>query len=124
MRIVLDAGAFVAYEKGDGRMRARLVIARREKDSLVTTSPVVAQVWRGGRQALLASLLAATRVDAPDEVKARRAGLLLSKTKTSDVVDALVVGRARDGDAILPSDPDALRAWLVAAGVAATVIGV
>ena len=87
-RLVLDAGAFVAFERGDVRIRAHLAAAHRLGLEVVTTSPVVGQVWRDGRrQALLARLLAATRVDAPDEAAARRAGELLRKSRTDDVVD-------------------------------------
>jgi predicted nucleic acid-binding protein len=104
--LILDAGAFVGYERGDASVRARIVAAQRHKIALVTSSPIVAQVWRDGRrQALVAMLLAATRVDPPDAAAARRAGELLARTRTSDVVDALLVGLARTGDAILTSDP-------------------
>jgi hypothetical protein len=124
-RLVLDAGAFVAFEKGDARVRAYLAAARRLGVDLVTTSPVVAQVWRSGRrQALLARLLSATRVEAPDEAAARRAGESLAKTRTGDVVDALVEGLARDDDSIVTSDPTDLRALLAAARVQATVIAI
>ena len=122
-QLVLDAGAFVAFEKGDAGIRAHLHAARRLGLEVTTTAPVVAQVWRNGRrQALLATLLSATRVDSPDEAAARRAGELLAKTKTKDVVDALIIGIARDGDTILTSDPDDLRALLAAARVRATLI--
>lgn len=122
-QLVLDAGAFVAFDKGDAGIRARLNAARRLGFELATTAPVVAQVWRDGRrQALLATLLSATRVDPPDEAAARRAGELLAKTKTRDVVDALIIGIARDGDSILTSDPDDLRVLLAAARIRATLI--
>jgi len=124
-RLVLDAGAFLAFDKGDARVRAYLAAARRLGVDLVTTSPVVAQVWRNGRrQALLARLLSATRVEPPDESAARRAGELLAKTRTADVVDAMVAGLARDDDRILTSDPDDLRALLTAARVHAVVIAI
>lgn len=122
---MLDAGAFLAFDKGDARVRAYLAAARRLGVDLVTTSPVVAQVWRNGRrQALLARLLSATRVEPPDESAARRAGELLAKTRTADVVDAMVAGLARDDDRILTSDPDDLRALLTAARVHAVVIAI
>jgi predicted nucleic acid-binding protein len=124
-QLVLDAGAFVAFDKGDAGIRARLNAARRLGLELATTAPVVAQVWRDGRrQALLATLLAATRVDAPDEAAARRAGELLAKTKTRDVVDALIIGIARHGDSIVTSDPDDLRVLLAAARIRATLISI
>lgn len=117
-RLVLDAGAFVAFERGDPTVRARLAAARRLNLDLVTTSPVVGQVWRSGRkQALVARLLAGTQVDAPDEARARRAGELLAKAKRSDVVDALLAGLARPGDAILTSDPGDIERLLAPAGM-------
>jgi hypothetical protein len=121
-RLILDAGAFVAFEKGDARVRARLTAARRLGMDLVTTSPVIGQVWRDGRrQVLLARLIAATNVDAPTEASARRAGELLARAKTHDVVDAMLVGRVRDGDTVLTSDRHDLETLLEAAGVHATV---
>lgn len=122
-RLVLDAGAFVAFERGDERLRARLQAARRLELDLVTTSPVVGQVWRNGRrQALLARLLAGTKVDAPGEAEARRAGQLLAKSKTTDVVDALLADIVRHGDAVLTSDASDLERLLAAGGTRATVI--
>lgn len=124
-RIVLDAGAFVAFERNDVRLRARLAAVRRLELELVTTSPVLAQVWRNGRhQALLARLAGATRVEAPDEAAARRAGELLARTKTSDVVDALLVDVARDGDSVLTSDPEDLLNLIGASGKKVTVYSV
>ncbi len=121
-RLILDAGAFVAFERGDEGVRARLAAARGLGMDLVTSSPVVAQVWRDGRkQALVARLVAATRVDAPGESAARSAGSLLAKTRTSDVVDALLAVLARDGDTILTSDPADLRRLLDAAGTRTAV---
>jgi hypothetical protein len=121
-RLVLDAGAFVAFERGDVRVRALLVAARKLGMDVVTSAAVVAQVWRdGSRQALVARLLAGTRVDAPDEVAARAAGEVLAVSKTRDVVDALVAVLTRDGDTVLTSDPEDLRRLLNAARVRATV---
>jgi len=124
-RLVLDAGAFVAFEKGDAPLRARLAAARRLGLELATTSPVIGQVWRDGRrQVLLARLISATNVDAPTELDARRAGELLAKTRTRDVVDALLVGRVKDGDTVLTSDPHDIETLLATAGVRATVVAI
>jgi hypothetical protein len=110
---------------GDERVRARLTAAHRLGLDLTTSSPVLAQVWRDGRrQALLARLVTATRVDAPDEAAARRAGELLRKSATTDVVDALLVGLVRDGDTILTSERDDIERLLVAAGTLATIVPV
>ena len=124
-RLVLDAGAFIAFEKGDIRLRARLMAARRLGLRLTTSAPVVGQVWRDGReQALLASLIAAVDAHVPDGLAARRAGELLAKAKTRDVVDALLALRARDGDTVLTSDPDDLRRLVAAAGIHAQVVAI
>jgi hypothetical protein len=124
-RLVLDAGAFIAFERGDALLRARLATARRMGIGLVTTSPVVAQVWRDGRrQANLSKLVAATDVHAPDASAAKVAGELLRQTGGRDVVDAFVVGVARHGDTILTSDPDDIRALITAAGMRANVLHV
>lgn len=121
-RLILDAGAFVAFERGDARVRARLAAARRLGFELATTSPVIGQVWRDGRrQVMLARLIAATHVGAPTELDGRRAGELLARTRTRDIVDALLVGRVQDGDTVLTSDPHDIEMLLASAGVHATV---
>jgi hypothetical protein len=121
-RLILDAGAFIAFEKGDAGVRSRLAAARRLGFEVTTTSPVVGQVWRDGRrQALLAVLVRATLVVSPDTAAARRAGELLAATKGADVVDALLAGLARDGDTILTSDTNDIRALLAAARTRATI---
>lgn len=122
-RLILDAGAFVLFEKGDARVRAHLTAARRLGIGLATTSPVIGQVWRGGRrQVLLSQLISATDVEPPTEMAARRAGELLAKTRTHDVVDALLVGRVKDGDTVLTSDPQDIEDLLTTAGTRAMVV--
>jgi predicted nucleic acid-binding protein len=121
-RLVLDAGAFVAFEKGERRVRSWIAAARLRGFELVTSSPVIAQVWRDSRrQVLLGRLISAVNVAAPTELAARRAGELLARTRTHDVVDALVAGCARDGDTVLTSDPHDIEALLDAAAVNAAV---
>lgn len=124
-RLILDAGAFIAFERGDVGLRARLAAARRLGMDVVTASPVVGLVWRDGRrQALLARLLAATNVNAPDEAAARRAGEILARAGSDDVVDALLVGLARDGDTVVTSDPGDIRRLLARTSVRAAVVSV
>lgn len=121
-RLVLDASAFVAFEKGSAGVRARLAAARRLGLDVTTTAPVVGQVWRDGRrQALLARLVSATHVQAPDTAAARKAGELLARAKLEDVVDALVATLAKDGDTVLTSDPSDIAALLAAARTRASV---
>jgi hypothetical protein len=118
--VVLDAGPLIAFERGDGRMRA-LVREAAESDTaaLVVPAGVLAQVWRdGARQARLAALVSssAVRVDAMDEVTAKASGALCGLSGTADVIDASVVIAARLHDAVVVTgDVDDLRR--IASGV-------
>lgn len=110
---VLDAGAFIALQRGNPTMRMLVDRIRREKPPLVTSAGVVAQVWRGGahRPAELAFLLRRTDVVDLTASQARIVGTLLGVTGTSDPVDAHValIARTRRWP-VLTSDPDDLRA--------------
>jgi hypothetical protein len=124
--LILDAGAFLAAERGDRDVAAlvkRELMAGRPP---VTNGGVVAQVWRGGRgrQVPLARLMAGTEVVPVDDVLGRRAGMLLAASGGSDAVDAAVVSLAADGDDILTSDAGDLRALAEAAGVHVELIAV
>ena len=124
-RLVLDAGAFIAADRHDLRLLALLDRAHARSIPLLTSSPVVAQVWRTGRlQANLARLLRGVQIIAPDDAAARRAGLLLAKTGTSDVVDAFVAGLCRSTDALLTSDPDDLSLLSHASGVDPEIVSI
>ena len=119
MSLLLDAGAFVAVERGD-----RDVVALVKRERLAQRSPlshggVVAQIWRGGsgRQAEVARLLGGVDVRALDEDLGKKAGMLLGRSRTDDAVDAALVCLATDGDDILTSDPEDLRLLAEAAGL-------
>lgn len=109
--LILDAGAFVAVERGNREVLARVKQELVSGRTPVTNGGVVAQVWRDGRgkQALIAKLLANVNVTPLDDRLGRQAGMLLARTGTYDAIDAAVVCLARDGDDILTSDPDDLR---------------
>jgi hypothetical protein len=122
MSLVLDAGALIAYERGNRTVRAFLDRAQRQDDSVRTSAAVVAQVWRNGsRQASLARLI--TGVDQVDlsANNNRRIGALLAGSKTADVVDAALVDLIRDGDEVLTSDPADIVHLLTTAGITAIV---
>ncbi len=108
-RRVLDAGALVAIERGDPRVRAVL----QGPPGIIIPSAVVAQVWRGGeQQARLARLLKDedTTVDDLDEASAKAVGVLLARSGTSDIGDASVVLSARRHSAlVITSDAGDLR---------------
>ena len=122
--LVLDAGAFLAVERNDRTMAARLRAARKQHVDLRTTAVVLGQVWRDpqGRQARLARLLRAVDVRPVDEQMGRRAGVLLARAGTSDPIDATVVLVAESGDRILTSDPSDIQHLVAASGTRAATI--
>jgi hypothetical protein len=111
--VVLDAGALIAFERGDERMRALVREALRERTALLVPAGVVGQVFRDGpRQARLRALLhgATTQVPVLDQPLAEAAGRLCGRTRTSDVIDASVVLVARRAQApVVTSDIEDLR---------------
>ena len=122
--LVLDAGAFVAVDRGERAMMTRLRVALANRVDLRTSAVVVGQVWRNpdGRQARLARLLQAVDVRPVDEPMGRGAGVLLARAGTTDPIDATVVLVAEPGDRILTSDPYDIRRLVTAAGARAAVV--
>ena len=118
MSLVLDAGALLAVERADrdtiSLVKQELVAGRPP----VTHGGVVGQVWRGGaRQANLARILPALTIVPLDDRLGRRAGALLGRARRTDVIDAVVVLLAADGDTILTSDARDLAPLAEAAGL-------
>lgn len=105
-RLVLDAGALIALDRGDRSMWSRMAKAHADGARLVTHGGVIAQVWRSPRQARLARAITALDVVSIDRELGKLAGLLLAAARTKDAIDAALVVVSRDGDRILTSDPD------------------
>jgi hypothetical protein len=126
MTLILDAGALVAIERGDRRVFA--LLKREHTAGRVPRShgAVVGQVWRGGsgRQARLARLLPGLEIVPLDDALGRRAGVLLGRARTSDVVDAAVIVLATDGDVVLTSDEDDIARLAQAARVDVDIVAV
>jgi hypothetical protein len=124
--LVLDAGAFVAVERGDRDVVALVKRERLAGRPPITSGGVVAQVWRGGhgRQVTVARMLAGVNVAPIDDRLGRRAGMLLARVGSSDAIDATVVCLAADGDDILTSDSGDLRPLAEAAGIHVELIPV
>ena len=88
-------------------------------------APVVAQVSRSPQQAQLRRFLAGCLVVPLGENDAHAAGRLLAKTRTADVVDAVVVNVALHHKAvILTGDPDDIQRLVRASGREAVVVAV
>jgi hypothetical protein len=124
--LILDSGALVAVERGD---RDTVALIKQELAAgrvPLTHGGVVGQVWRSGsgRQAGLARLLPALEVTPIDSALGRRAGVLLARTRSADVIDAALVLLAADGDLLLTSDPGDLALLAAAAGLHVDVVRV
>ncbi len=117
MTLILDAGALIAYERGNRTVQAFLERAYRQSDDVRTTTAVVAQTWHGGaRQVRLATLLRGVNERDLTSDRARSVGQLLRRSETTDVVDGTIVDIAQDGDEILTGDPGDIRSLAMAAG--------
>jgi hypothetical protein len=89
--VVYDAGVLVAADRGDRRIWAEHRVRLEAGIVPLVPSPVVAQASRSKRQVQLRRLLRGCEVVALAEADAHRAGELLAKSRTTDVVDAAVV---------------------------------
>jgi hypothetical protein len=124
--VVYDAGALVAADKNNRKFWAEHRVRLEIGIVPLVPAPVVAQVSRSPRQAQLRRLLAGCDVRSFDEVDAHRAGALLARSATSDVVDAAVVVLAAEGPAttIVTSDPADLARLLRATRGSAEIVEV
>jgi hypothetical protein len=124
--LVLDAGAFIAAERGTGDVAALVKNEFTSGRVPLTNGAVIAQIWRGGtgRQVKVALLLDNVEVVPVDDGLGKRAGMLLARTGAADAIDASVVCLAQDGDDILTSDPRDLLDLVRTAGVHVELIPV
>jgi len=111
--LVLDAGALIAFERGNERVRALIRESLDGGRRLVFPAGVVAQVVRNpAEQVRLRGLMSGPTSSVPplDRTLAEAAGTLCGRSGTSDVVDASVVLVARRERAlVVTSDVDDLR---------------
>ncbi len=109
---VLDAGALIALEWGDRASWVRLKAAHVRGEVPLTNAGALGQVWRSGpRQARLSQALAGMDVRSIDEDLGRAAGVLLGAARMSDLIDAVIVLIAHDGDEIITSDIEISNIW-------------
>ncbi|MGC2374109.1 MAG: PIN domain-containing protein [Solirubrobacteraceae bacterium] len=112
--LTLDAGALIAYERGDARVREIIAVAYAR--GFVPTIPAIAlaEVWRGdAKDARVARLLKASSIEVIDEHLARKAGHLRRATPGAGAIDACIaVGVRKRGDTIATSDPNDMQTLL------------
>jgi len=120
---VYDAAVLVAADRNDRRAWAEHK-ARLEFGIVpLVPAPVVAQVSGSPQQAQLRRFLAGCSVVPMREPEAHEAGRLLAMTRTTDVVDAVLVAVAvRNKSVILTGDPVDIRRLVRASGRDAVVI--
>jgi predicted nucleic acid-binding protein len=123
--VIYDAAVLVAADRNDRRAWAEHK-ARLELGVVPSVpAPVVAQVSRSPQQAQLRRFLAGCVVVPLGESEAHEAGRLLGKSRTADVVDAVVVTIAlRLKAMILTSDPDDIKRLVRASGREVAVVAV
>ena len=108
MTTVYDTGALLAAEGSSARMWALhgRLLADVAGPPVVPVA-VLAQAWRGGPQAQLSRLLRGCVIHPDTEALGRAAGAACARTRTADVVDALVVVTAKvlGAGLVVTSDP-------------------
>jgi hypothetical protein len=112
-RVILDTGGVLAWASGDSVVRQIITLAVGNAIPVVVPIPVIAQLVRGGPRDAPVNLVLKSIRDhgAMTPLLARQAGVLLGRTSTTDVVDALVVAEALRllPTLILTSDPRGIR---------------
>ncbi len=120
--LVFDAGALIALDRGDRAVGALLALAPQQNIEAITSSTCIAQVWRDpARQAKLTRALEGFLEWSLDSIHARRCGLLLAHTGTTDIADAAIALLVQNGDTILTSDPGDIKLLLDAIGTEAHI---
>ncbi len=112
--LTLDAGALIAYERGDERIREILAVAYARGQVPTIPAVALAEVWRGdAKDARVARLLKACSVETADERVAREAGRLRRSTPGAGTIDACIAGGVnKRRDAIATSDASDMRRLL------------
>jgi PIN domain len=105
--VVYDAGVLIAAERSERRIWAEHRVRLEAGQVPLIPSPVVAQASRSPRQVQMRRLLRGCEVVAFEEADAHRAGALLGRSRSADVVDAAVVALAIQHGADIQTGDDA-----------------
>jgi predicted nucleic acid-binding protein len=123
--VVYDAAVLVAADRND--RRAWVEHKARLEFGIIPSvpAPVLVQVSRSPQQVQLRRFLTGCTVVPLGESEAHEAGRLLGKTRTADIVDAVVVTVAiRQNAMILTSDPDDIERLVRASGRELDVVAI
>jgi hypothetical protein len=124
-KVVYDAAVLMAADRNERRAWVEHKVRLEFGVLPLVPAPVVAQVSRSPQQVQLRRFLAGCAVVPLGEREAHEAGRLLGKTRTADVVDAVVVTIAsREKAMILTSDRDDIERLVRASGREIAVVAV
>ncbi|HEX2878843.1 MAG TPA: PIN domain-containing protein [Polyangiaceae bacterium] len=114
--VVYDTGVLIAADRGERRVWAEHRLRLEAGYVPLVPAPVVAQASRSPRQVAMRRFLRGCDAVAFDEPAAHRAGELLGKSRTKDVVDAAVAVLAIERHAdVVSDDAEDIRSLLAAA---------
>ena len=123
--VVYDAAVLVAADRNERRAWAEHKTRLELGVVPLVPAPVVVQVSQSPQQAQLRRFLTGCVVVPLGETEAHEAGRLLGMTKTSDIVDAVVVTTAlRQKATILTSEPDDIQRLIMASGREVAVVAI
>lgn len=123
--VVYDAAVLIAADRNNRRIWAEHRVRLEAGILPLAPAAVVAQVSRGARQVQLRRLLRGCEVLALDEAGAHRAGAVLARSRTADVVDACVADAALRGPAdVLTGDVEDIERLIGGSGTDVDVIRV
>jgi len=115
--VVYDAGVLIAADRDARSTWADHKVRLEDGVVPVVPSAIVAQVSRSPRQVQLRRFLRGCDVAVLDEDGAHDAGLLLGRTRTPDICDAIVVALAANlGAEVITGDRKDLRRLVTASG--------
>lgn len=111
--ITFDAGGLIALERNNRRVLAIVRTALDGDGRIIVPATALAQVLRSpAKQVRLWRMVQHDQTDVVplDSFHAQAVGLLLAKSRTSDIADAhVVICAQRAGHAVITSDPFGLR---------------
>jgi hypothetical protein len=123
--VVYDAAVLVAADRNERRAWAEHKARLEFGIVALVPAAVVAQVSRSSQQVQLRRFLTGCVVAPLGETEAHEAGRLLGMTRTSDVVDAVVVTTAlRQKATILTGDPDDIGRLVSASGRKLAIVAI
>jgi hypothetical protein len=123
--VLYDAAVLVAADRNERRAWAEHKVRLELGIVPLVPTPVVAQVSRSSQQVQLRRFMSGCATVPLGETDAHEAGRLLGRTKTSDIVDAVVVTIAvRESATILTSDLDDIQRLVNASGRDVAVVAI